>query len=47
MDNMETVNEAKKTKYPADVMQYDWHCCYNDIGKRDLLERELPDLYSY
>lgn len=47
MDNMETVNEAKKTKNPADVMQYDWHCCYNDIGKRDLLERELPDLYSY
>ena len=47
MDNMETVNEAKKTKNPADVLQYDWHCCYNDIGKRDLLERELPDLYSY
>ena len=37
----------KKDRNPADRMQFDWRCCYDDLEKRKLFEKEMPDLYNY
>ena len=38
---------GKKTKNPADMVQFDWKCCFDDPEKRNILKKELPELFNY
>ena len=38
---------SNKKKIPANIEQFQWNCSFNNLENREILEKELPDIYSY
>ena len=38
---------AKKSRNPADKEQFQWKCCANKPESREVLEKELPEIFNY
>ena len=39
--------KPKKHRNPADKEQFQWKCCENKPECREVLERELPEIFNY
>ena len=47
-DKMSEMSDtSKRDRNPADMVQYQWNCTFKNLDTRQILEKELPDLYNY